>query len=60
MAKTTKKSVQIARLNTLDVLLEKIDLLNSFPRKNRSTKASLLNAINEAREKVTEIKENLR
>ena len=59
MAKITKKQLTIAGFETLELILEKIDLLNSFKRKNRSTKASLLTAINEAKAKVKELKENL-
>lgn len=59
MAKITKKAVQSARLDTLDLLLEKIDVLNGFKRKNKGTKVSLYTTIKEARKKVIEIKNNL-
>ena len=59
MAKTTKKKINIQRLETLGLLLEKIEVLNSFKRKNKGTKVSLFTTIKEARAKVEELKENL-
>lgn len=56
---TTKKSIILQKIENIYILVEKVEVLNSFKRKNKGTKVSLFTAIKEIRIKLEELKNTI-
>lgn len=56
---TTKKELRKIKIENLILYVDKIEVLNSFKRKNKGTKVSLWETIKTLKKELIDLKENL-